>query len=50
VVAFARKLEDIVIRTIENGVMTKDLAAIAEPRPGKYALTGEFIDAVAQQL
>ncbi len=50
VVAFAKKLESIVIRTIENGVMTKDLAAIAEPRPGKHALTGEFIDAVAKQL
>jgi isocitrate dehydrogenase len=48
--AFAKKLEDVVIRTIEGGVMTKDLAAIAEPRPGKHALTGEFIDAVARQL
>jgi isocitrate dehydrogenase len=50
VAAFARKLEDVVIRTIEGGVMTKDLAAIAEPRPEKYALTGEFIDAVARQI
>jgi len=50
VVAFARNLEAIVIRTIEGGVMTKDLAAISEPRPGKYALTGEFIDAVAKGL
>ncbi len=50
VVAFARKLEDTVIATIENGTMTKDLAAIAEPRPSKYALTEEFIDAVAARL
>ncbi len=50
VAVFARKLEDVVVRTIENGVMTKDLAAIADPRPGKHALTGEFIDAVAKQL
>ncbi len=50
VVAFAKKVEDAVIRTIEGGIMTKDLASIAEPRPGKYALTGEFIDAVAEQL
>jgi len=50
VVDFARKLEAIVVRTIENGVMTKDLAAIAEPRPEKHALTGEFIDAVAKEL
>jgi isocitrate dehydrogenase len=50
VVAFAKKLESAVIRTIESGLMTKDLAAIAEPRPEKHALTGEFIDAVANQL
>ena len=50
VVEFARRLEAVVISTIENGVMTKDLAAIADPRPEKYALTGEFIDAVAKQL
>jgi isocitrate dehydrogenase len=50
VVKFCRKLEEIVIATIEKGVMTKDLAAIAEPRPGKYALTEEFIDTVAKQL
>jgi len=50
VVKFSRKLEEIVIATIEKGVMTKDLAAIAEPRPGKYALTEEFIDTVAKQL
>jgi isocitrate dehydrogenase len=30
--------------------MTKDLAAISEPRPGKYALTEEFIDAIAKEL
>lgn len=50
VVAFAKRLEDVVLRTIEGGVMTKDLAAIAEPRPAKHALTAEFIDAVARQL
>jgi isocitrate dehydrogenase len=50
VVQFARKLETIVVKTIESGTMTKDLAAIAEPKPGKYALTEEFIDAVAKQL
>jgi len=50
VAAFARKLEAAVIGTIESGVMTKDLAAIAEPKPGKHALTEEFIDAVAKRL
>jgi len=50
VTAFCRRLEQTVIRTVEDGVMTKDLAAIADPRPGKHATTGEFIDVVAQRL
>ncbi|MGE5174683.1 MAG: NADP-dependent isocitrate dehydrogenase [Betaproteobacteria bacterium] len=50
VVKFARRLEEMVVATIESGVMTKDLAAIAEPKPGKYALTEEFIDKVAARL
>jgi isocitrate dehydrogenase len=50
VVTFAKKLESVVIKTIEEGIMTKDLAAIAEPKPAKYALTDEFIDAVAEML
>jgi isocitrate dehydrogenase len=50
VAAFAKKLEMAAVNIIENGVMTKDLAAIAEPRPAKFALTEEFIDAVAKKL
>jgi isocitrate dehydrogenase len=50
VVAFAQKLESVVIGTIERGVMTKDIALIAEPRPARHVLTEEFIDAVAQGL
>ncbi len=50
VVSFARKLERTVIGTIEKGIMTKDLASIAEPRPTKHARTEEFIDAVAAGL
>jgi isocitrate dehydrogenase len=50
VVAFCRRLEEAVVMTIEGGVMTKDLAVIADPRPAAYAQTGEFIDAVAQRL
>lgn len=50
VVAFAKKLESIVLKAIEEGIMTKDLAAIAEPRPGTYALTEEFLDKVAARL
>jgi len=49
-VAFAEKLEEAVITIIEGGVMTKDLAAIAEPKPASYALTEEFLDRVAKQL
>jgi isocitrate dehydrogenase len=50
VVNFAHKLEEVVLATIESGVMTKDLASIAEPKPAKFALTEEFIDEVAQRL
>ena len=50
VVAFARNLEKVVIDTIEGGVMTKDLAAIADPKPAKYSLTEEFLDQVASRL
>ena len=50
VTAFARRLEAIVVRTIEDGVMTKDLAAIAEPKVDKHALTREFIDEIAARL
>ncbi len=50
VVDFARRLESVVVRTVEGGTMTKDLAAIAEPKPETFALTEEFIDAVAKGL
>ncbi len=50
VVRFARALEQTVIETVESGTMTKDLMLIAEPKVGKYALTEEFIDAVASSL
>jgi isocitrate dehydrogenase len=50
VVAFAKKLESVVVDIIEGGVMTKDLAAIAEPKPATFARTEEFIDAVAKKL
>lgn len=50
VVSFADKLEKAVIETVENGLMTKDLMLIAEPKIERYALTEEFIDAVAGRL
>ncbi len=50
VVSFARRLEEVVIGLIESGVMTKDLASIAEPKPDKYALTEEFLGEVAKRI
>ena len=50
VVSFARTLEAIVLKTIEDGIMTKDLAAIAEPKPSQYALTEEFLDRIAARI
>jgi isocitrate dehydrogenase len=47
---FARLLESSVIETIESGVMTKDLAGIAEPRPTGFATTRGFIEAIAEAL
>jgi isocitrate dehydrogenase len=49
-VSFARILERTIIETVESGIMTKDLMAIAEPAVSKFALTGEFIDVVAERL
>ena len=50
VVAFSEKLEEATIETIESGIMTGDMARIAEPRPAKPADTEEFIDAIASRL
>ncbi|MFO0754439.1 MAG: NADP-dependent isocitrate dehydrogenase [Thermodesulfovibrionales bacterium] len=50
VAAFAQKLEDTVIKTVEGGVMTKDLMLIAQPPVAHYVRTEEFIDAVAERL
>jgi isocitrate dehydrogenase len=50
VVAFARKVEQVVIGTVEAGIMTRDLMLIAEPAVSRYATTEEFIDAVAERF
>ncbi len=50
VVKFAKTVEDAVIKTVENGVMTKDLMLIAKPSVSRYALTEEFIDTVAESI
>jgi isocitrate dehydrogenase len=49
-VAFARALEEAVIETIEGGIVTKDLAAIAEPPIPRYATTEGFITAIGERL
>ncbi len=50
VVQFARRLESVVIGAIEDGIMTKDLAAIAEPKTGTFAGTEEFLNKIAARL
>ncbi len=47
---FALTLEDVTLKTIESGIMTKDLVDFAEPRPDRFALTEEFIDAIKLRL
>src|SRR5262245_25124471 len=49
-VAFARAVEESVIETIEAGVVTKDLAAIAQPPIARYATTEGFINAIGERL
>lgn len=49
-VTFARQLEASVIETIEAGTVTKDLAAIAEPKVSGHATTEGFIQAIAERL
>jgi isocitrate dehydrogenase len=49
-VTFARQLEAAVIETIEAGVVTKDLALIAEPKVGSHQTTEGFITAIADRL
>jgi len=49
-VSFARRLENIVLRTIESGVMTKDLMLIADPPVNTFCQTEEFLDRIAGKL
>ncbi|MDP3179569.1 MAG: NADP-dependent isocitrate dehydrogenase [Spirochaetaceae bacterium] len=50
VAAFADRLDRAVIETIEDGIVTKDLVALVEPRPAKHETTSGFIDIVASRL
>jgi len=46
---FASTLEDVVIKTVESGKMTKDLALLVGPEQG-YQTTEEFLAAIADNL
>src|ERR1700742_1657714 len=47
VTGFAETLEDVIIKTVESGVMTKDLALLVGPDQ-PYLTTQEFLAAVAE--
>jgi len=47
---FAKRLEKAVFDTIENGIMTGDLAKLSDPQPEKILNSWEFIDTIAAQL
>jgi isocitrate dehydrogenase len=48
--AFADRLEKASIDTITDGVMTGDLARLAEPKARQVVNSEEFIDAIAERL
>ena len=47
---FARKLEKATLGTIEDGIMTGDLARLADPAARKIVNSWEFIDEIAARL
>jgi isocitrate dehydrogenase len=47
---FAKRLEKAVLGTIEDGIMTGDLARLSEPPPSKTLNSWDFIDAIADNL
>jgi isocitrate dehydrogenase len=49
-VEFAGALEDAARATVESGLMTGDLAAIASPRPGRILDSEQFLEAVDARL
>jgi isocitrate dehydrogenase len=49
-VAFADRLEQASLKTITDGVMTGDLARLADPRAKQVVNSEEFIDAIAERL
>ena len=49
VINFAETLEDVVIKTVESGKMTKDLALLVGPEQ-PYLTTEEFLAALDENL
>ncbi len=49
-ISFAEKLENATVSTIEDGIMTGDLARLSDPPAKKTANTEEFIDEIAACL
>ncbi|MGN0041313.1 isocitrate/isopropylmalate family dehydrogenase, partial [Rhodococcus sp. (in: high G+C Gram-positive bacteria)] len=49
VIEFAQQLEDVVIKTVENGQMTKDLALLVGPEQA-WLTTEEFLGALDENL
>ncbi|HOE09301.1 MAG TPA: NADP-dependent isocitrate dehydrogenase [Treponemataceae bacterium] len=49
-VSFAHKLEEETLAVIEDGIMTGDLASLAEPKAKKVLNSWEFIDEIAARL
>lgn len=47
---FAKKLEKATLDLIESGIMTGDLARLAEPKAKQIVNSWEFIDAIAEKL
>ncbi|MCL2243128.1 MAG: NADP-dependent isocitrate dehydrogenase [Treponema sp.] len=47
---FAKQLEKATLDTIENGIMTGDLAKLSDPLPEKTLNSWDFIDMVAEQM
>ncbi|MFE4467433.1 NADP-dependent isocitrate dehydrogenase [Leifsonia sp. NPDC056824] len=46
---FTHALEDVVVKTVEEGKMTKDLALLVGPEQ-KFLTTEEFLDAISENL
>ncbi|MDO4665237.1 MAG: NADP-dependent isocitrate dehydrogenase [Actinomycetaceae bacterium] len=49
VIGFAKDLEDVIIKTVESGKMTKDLALLVGPEQ-EYLTTEEFLGALDENL